>query len=460
MLFKSKRKSTPYVWLGVCLASLAFSTQGEELPEGTVISKDNLDEIYEDTFEGHKIKDLLTERTEMWVREYGLTMELEPSQELAFDPKWSEATREHAGKASLNSDNELEGYVAGAPFPMEDVDVNDSSCGWQLAYNNYMGNPVRGDDWIATGEVFIQDAEDGNIDNFLAHNGIMRWEGRVRGDRELPGRDNEHARFLLVLTEPYDIAGIGVFTRQYNDGTADDGYVYVRSLRRVRRTAGGKSWVDPQPKMDLLNDDSGGVSGYPGFYKNWDCVEKRHILAVVDAPDGNYLEKGEIEDIVNVDEAPHWNPIDTKWQPREVFVVEGTPPEYHPYGKKVLYMDADYPFYYQGEFYDKKGDFWRIWQTRFYPFWRGDCNGQPGLGEMNTLAIDFQKERATYIHQYFNQHNCMDPRFMESSILQKAASGAMQAELDDMRADYEERPLLPQFKDRAEEWFSENPDKR
>jgi hypothetical protein len=444
-------------WLGVSLASLIFSAQAKELPEGTVVSSANLDEIYEDTFEGHKIKDLLTEKMEMWVRDYGLTMELEHSEELMFDPAWSQATQENAGKASLTADNQLQGHVAGAPFPQQDIDVNDKSCGWKLAYNNYYANPNTTNSWVATGEVFILDAEDGVVDNFLAHTAMMKWEGRVRGETTLSGQGNEHARYLLVLTEPYDIAGIGVFTRQYNDGTADDGYVYVRSLRRVRRTAGGKSWVDPQPKMDLLNDDNQGVLGYPGWFKDWQCVEKRHVLEVVNAPDGNYQKKGRIEGVVNLEEAPHWNLTNTKWQPREVFVLEATPPDYHPYGKKVMYMDADYPFYYHGEFYDKKGEFWRIWHTRYYPYWRGNCNGEPGYGNLNTLAIDFQNERATYIHQYLNGHNCIDPRFMESSILQKAASGAMQAELDDLAEQYEQRPLLPRYKERAEAWFEQNP---
>lgn len=453
MLLKPNRKYTLYAWLGICLTSLAMSTQAKELPEGTVISAANLDEIYEDTFEGHKIRDLLTERFEMWIRDYGLTMELERSSELGYDPRWEEATRQNAGKASLGPDKTVQGHVAGAPFPNWDVDANDPDCGWKLAWNFYLANPNLTDDWIATGEVFILDRNRGIIDNFLAHSGNMKWEGRIRGEPRLPGQANEHARYLLVLTEPYDIAGIGVFTRQYNDATADDGYVYVRSLRRVRRTAGGKSWIDPQPKMDLLNDDNQGVLGYPGFYQNWQCTAKRHVLQVVDAPDGNYTKKGEIKEWVNTSESPHWNLIGTKWQPREVFVVEGTPPDYHPYGKKVLYMDAKYPFYYHGEFYDKKGDFWRLWHTRFYPYWRGNCDGAPGMGNFNTLAIDFQAGRATYIHQYLNQHNCLDPRFMESSILQKAASGAMQAELDQMSAAYRQRPLLPQHKERAEAWL-------
>jgi hypothetical protein len=456
MLLKPLRKSTLYAWLGVCLTSLAFSTQAKELPEGTVISAANLDQISEDTFEGHKVKDLLTEKFAMWVRDYGLTMELEHSNELEFDPKWEEATRANAGKASLTADKKLQGHVAGAPFPNWDVSVDDPDCGWKLAYNQYMSNPVTTDDWIATGEVFIFDQKRGIIDNFLAHSGNMKWEGKTRGEPKLEGQPNEHARYLLVLTEPYDIAGIGVFTRQYSDGSLDDGYVYVRSLRRVRRTAGGKSWIDPQPKMDLLNDDNQGVLGYTGWYKDWQCKGKRHVLAVVNAPDGNYTKKGEITEWVNVNEAPHWNPIGTKWQPREVFVIQATPPDYHPYGRKDLYMDAKYPFYYNGEFYDKKGDLWKLWLTRYNPYWRGNCDGTPGLANFNTLAIDMQKLRATFIHQYLNQHNCLDPRFMESTILQKAASGAMQAELDKMSAAYRQRPLLPQHKERAEKWLKEH----
>jgi len=440
------------------VAPLALAVQAKELPEGTVISAANLDSIYEDTFEGHKIKDLLTERYEMWVRDFGLTIELEHSQELNVDPAWIEATRANAGQASLDpATNTLQNYTAGAPFPNESVDVGDPQCGWKLAYNYYQANPMTGNSWIATGEVFILDRQRGIIDNFLAHSGKMLWEGRTRGSARLAGSPNDHARYLLVITEPYDIAGLGVFTKQYNDGTLDDGWVYIKNLRRVRRTAGGKAWMDPQPKMDLLNDDNQGSLGFPGWFKNWECKGKRHILGVVSMHDGNYQDKGvaSLRRVLNVDEPPHWNPIATKWQPREVFVLEATPPDEHPYGKKVLYMDAKYPFFYTGEFYDKKGDFWRIWLTRYYPYWRGGCEGQPGYGNFNTLAIDFQQERATYILQPFNQLDCMDEKFFQPTVLQKAASGAMQTELDRMRKAYEDRPLLPEHADRAKTFLGQ-----
>ena len=35
-----------------------------EVQPGTVLSADNIDDIYNETFEGHKIKDLITEKLE------------------------------------------------------------------------------------------------------------------------------------------------------------------------------------------------------------------------------------------------------------------------------------------------------------------------------------------------------------------------------------------------------------
>lgn len=450
-----KRESSIKKWKS-CTAAivmvLALTVQAKELPEGTVISAANIDSIYEDTFEGHKIRDLLTERYEMWVRDYGLTLELGHSRKLEFDPAWREATKKSAGQATLDdATHHLEYSGAGAPFPMESITLDDPNCGWKLAYNYFLANPMTGNSWIADAEVFIFDKSRGVIDSFEAASGKMLWEARTRGPARLEGSPNDHARYLLVVTAPYDVAGLGVFTKQYNDGTLDDGWVYVKSLRRVRRTAGGKTWMDPQPKMDLLNDDNQGSLGYPGWFKNWECKEKRHILGSISMFDGNYLKKGldQVRKVVNVDEAPHWNPINTKWEPREVYVLEVTPPDEHPYGKKTLYMDAEYPFFYTGEFYDKKGDFWRIWLTRYYPYWHGSCHGAPGYGNFNTLMIDFQQERATYISQYLNQLDCLDQKFFQETVLQRAASGSMRVELEELRKNYESRPVLPQYEAEA-----------
>jgi hypothetical protein len=55
---------------------------------------------------------------------------------------------------------------------------------------------------------------------------------------------------------------------------------------------------------------------------------------------------------------PYWN-LKQKWEPRDVWVIEATPPEYHPYSKRVIYVDAKLPIVYRYEAWDKKGDLWK-----------------------------------------------------------------------------------------------------
>jgi hypothetical protein len=70
---------------------------------------------------------------------------------------------------------------------------------------------------------------------------------------------------------------------------------------------------------------------------------------------------------VGLTEAPYYFPAKhIEWEPREVYVVEGTPPPEHPYSKKTVYMEVNFPRPYLGEMYDQKGEFWKymIFQNR------------------------------------------------------------------------------------------------
>ena len=415
---KTRKLKGLTIFAGVLMATFALLGNAKELPEGTVISAKNLDQIMDDTFDGYKIRDLLTPAYLLWIRKYALEMKLGHTHKLKFDPDWIAATKRYKGQAKLNADKTVSNYTAGIPFT--DVDPSDPDCGWKMAYDQFYANPIMGNSWIALGDVKIFDAHRGEIDHFEAWSAKSIFEGRTRGPSKIGG-PHDHARYLLVLTKPYDIAGIGVFNKQYNNGKLDDGWAYVKALRRVRRIAGGKSWMDPQPKMDLLNDDNQGILGNPHWFKKWECKGTRHILAVVTAKDPNipYTWK----DAVYEDKSPHWNPKGLVWEPREVYVVEGTPPDEHPYSKKVMYEDSKYAFYYHGEMYDRKGQFWRLWRESYAPI--KTCDGTPGYGFTHTMAIDFQNERATYIRIGLNKLNCLSPKFFSSDLLKKAASGAL-----------------------------------
>ncbi|MCS4505511.1 DUF1329 domain-containing protein [Arhodomonas aquaeolei] len=422
MTIAVKRRLLSSALLAALAGSLATPAVAGEVAEGTVLSADNYDTLKDRTLDGVRIGDMITDRFEMWIRDYGLTMKLGKAREPELDPAYFEATEKYAGKATLNPETKkVEGYVAGIPFP--NVSEDDPDAGYKLAWNHYYANPIMGDNWIAIGDTRVMEADSGVVDRFTAVSAKMLMEGRTTREPVSLGNEDEHANYLLVLTEPYDVAGLGIFTKQYNTGKADDAWVYVKSIRRTRRVAGGQSWMDPQPKMDLLNDDNQGINAYPLWYEDWKVVDRRYILTVTDAHNPN--EEYPLDKEVAM-EPPYWNPINVTWRPQEVFVIEATPPEEHPYGKKVLYMDTDYPLIYHSEIYDKKGDFWRMWRQSYGPITAG--NGEPGLGFIHTQAIDFQRERATYIDIVADKLNT--PKLTADSftprVLQQAASGQLE----------------------------------
>lgn len=400
--------------------------QAAEVPPGTVISAENWNQVKDQTFQGTRIGDMITPGFELWITKYGLKMPLGKTTDVKLDPLYLKATADNAGKAKLDADHRITGYVAGIPFP--NLDVNDPDCGWKAAWNEYLSDPMIGDSWFADAQVTIFDAKSGIIDKFGAASAKMITEGRTIGPAKI-GESNDHAKYLLVLTSPYDIAGLGVFNVQYNNGKPDDAWVYIRNLRRVRRTSGAGSWMDPQPKMDLLNDDNQGLLGYPLWFKNFKCTGKRKVLAVLNGPDANKPHK--LEDQVDTAHPPYWNPINQVWEPRDVIVVEATPPDEHPYGKKVLYQDVKFPKFYHGELYDHKGEFWRLWRQSYSMGTNG--NGAPGIALWQTQAIDFQRERATNIDMTLTRTNLLGPEWFTEGTLEKAASGALFVELNKFR---------------------------
>ncbi len=393
-----------------------------EVPVGTVLNKANLAAMEKETFQGMPIGKLLTDSQKMWIKDYNLKMKLGKPTELKVDPAYQAATKKYAGQATLDPAKKTVGnYKAGIPFT--NVDLKDPDAGYKLAWNQYYANPVMGDNWIALGDVTITESKKGVIDHFEAISAKLAMEGRTTGGAPLVGNAGDHAQYLLVLTKPFDLAGLGIYTKQYSNGNIDDAWAYVKSIRRTRRVAGGKSWMDPQPKMDLLNDDNQAVNCYPLMYKGWKFVEKRWILAVVNAPNPN-VRHAVFKD--NIEQsAPYWNPSNAVWEPREVYVLEATMPPEHPYSKKVLYQDVKYPMYLQGDLYDRKGSLWRLWRQTYSQFTAK--NGKPGIALYSTQAIDFQRTRATYIDMAHTQLN--NPEFNDKAftpeMLSLAGSGGL-----------------------------------
>ncbi|MBI5923919.1 MAG: DUF1329 domain-containing protein [Betaproteobacteria bacterium] len=312
------------------IVSLGNSVVAKELPAGTVISKANIDAIKNDTFEGHRVADLLTERTEWQVRSHNLQIKLRNSEPLELDPKYTEATKKYSKNVKYDpKTKEVIGWIAGMPFP--NVSPDDPDAGAKLVWNRYLGFPV-GDAINYSKFAFL--LIDGNTGlERVQHWVLTRYmmKGRLTGET-VEGDGSILSNTLLFATYPQDIKGLGTFTTRYDSPKVEDQWAYIKSMRRIRRLSGG-SWMDPIGGTDQLNDDVENWNARPSWYNGFKLVGKRWILAIAHTSAGKGKstrgswnnvadsKKNTMEEFPYVDlkTAPYWNP-NAEWEPKEVYI--------------------------------------------------------------------------------------------------------------------------------------------
>jgi hypothetical protein len=356
----------------IAIGLSAGGLQAAELPEGTVISKDNLDKIRNDTFEGKAIGSMIPEKMEYMIMKEGLTMKIAHSKKIAMDPKYVEWSKKNVGTVKFNADRTMSNWQAGMPFPPETIKLDDPTAGDKVIWN------LRAATYGATMDLrnisFVFISGDKGVER------VQRWqsrryymEGRLDGGPSTVGDGSIAQKTYLFATSPQDIRGLGTFSIRYNQADSkkpDDTWAYLKSVRRTRRLSGG-AWMDPIGGTDQLYDDWDIWDAFPTKYRSNKLVGKRWVFAIAHSPEVSVdlSKKDSVDEFpsVGLKDAPFYFPAKhIVWEPREVYVIEGTPPPEHPYSKKVVYMEVDFPRPYLGEMYDQKGEFWKymIFQNR------------------------------------------------------------------------------------------------
>jgi hypothetical protein len=372
------------------MANLALA----EINEGTVLSAKNIDALYEDTFEGHKIKDLLTEKIEWRIRENGFEMPLVHSKKVEMDPKWIERSNANATTAKLNEKTrQVEGWQGGMPFP--NIDESDPKAAEKIVWNWYYGNP-RGDVMNVPNLSYVLIDGDSGIERTQSWSFIRyTMKGRMSGE-QTQGDGKALSRTLFFATAPRDIKGLGTYTVREDSDKVEDVWAYIRAVRRTRRLSGG-AWMDPIGGTDQLQDDIEIFNANPSWYKSYKLIAKRHILVSAHGKHSAWKVGAKTQEeeypTLDLQTAPYWNFNHDNYEPREVYVIEAITPEEHPYSKKIIYVDTQYPRVHLGEAYDKKGEFWKMFQFHSYP-----GTGEDGFRDIRTTAgvtIDFKRNHAT-----------------------------------------------------------------
>jgi hypothetical protein len=377
------------------LLAAATGAIAAEVPAGTVIEKSNIDTVKGDTFDGHTIASLLTEKVEWQIRNYNLKITLDHAKPIPPEPRLIEATKKYSSQVKFDpKTKEVSGYVAGLPFP--DIQSSDPDAAVKVMWNYYYA-PREGD--IVYNDIFVLGIN-GNSGLETKQSWIYQryyFKGRLLDAQPVVGDGDIDAKTYDLAQDPQDIKGIGTFAVRLDSPKFEETWAYLKSARRVRRLSGG-AWMDPVGGTDSLEDDTNVFNARPSWYKNFKLVGKRWVLAITDGKKDNHVasKSGTPDEFPGVDlkVAPYWNPI-AKWQPREVYVIEATPPDEHPYSKRVMYVDADTFRPYYSENYDKKGEFWKFVMSEMRA--GTSDGGQKVLLYTGFDVFDFKARHATVV---------------------------------------------------------------
>jgi hypothetical protein len=296
----------------------------------------------------------------------GMKLEIGPAfADYSPSAVYLQATEKFKGQPRLGPDGSLENYTAGQPFPMSEIDcTGDPDAGAKIMWNfSDRWAPISGFSsfyysyWDRGEELpLYYEGTGGGVQLSRRSEPALLEQG---GD--LFRGENRRSAGGAEVTAPFDARGIMLLTYRYKEADLpqakarnDDTWVYVPTLRRVRRISTAQR-TDAISGTDFTLDDLFSFNGIVPQYA-WKCIGKQDVLAPVNTKVKGYpYVKGQNFGPYGLSFASD------RWELRHALIVEMDPKNAdHPYSKKILYIDAQnlQPLYSMA--YDQKDELWKI----------------------------------------------------------------------------------------------------
>jgi len=298
---------------------------------------------------------------------------------------YQSATEKHRGSARIGPEGSLENYVAGQPFPVDEIECQtDPDAGAKVIWNfdyRWQGAGLMAHAYYSywdRGEELPLYYEGWARQVWLAHRPEAQYE---KHDGDLFRGEARKLAYGVEVLAPFDAKGISLLNYRYKsaDGPVasaknDDTWVYVPTLRRVRRISTAQR-TDAVSGTDFTFDDFSGFFGIPPQYE-WSCLGETEVLAPVNSKVRAYpYTKDHGFGPYGLSFA------DDRWELRRAFKIQFVPKNAdHPYSRKILYIDKDSFESLYAFAYDRKGELWKIlyhnkrWSEdghEFYKPWKG-----------------------------------------------------------------------------------------
>ncbi|MBS7661068.1 DUF1329 domain-containing protein [Pseudomonas lalucatii] len=296
-------------------------------------------------------------------------LDMQVGETTSFDlhPSYVEATRQGHDKVKLGAKpGEIDGWVAGRPFPQE-PDANDPRAGEKLAWNYKYGYNWGDSAAISPFYWKYRDMNSAKVERTIKFDfHFLNFTGRVN-QQPLPAitpNPSQLFRGIYVkVLEPYDVRNTQLLIhRAEDDLKRDNSWLYLGFQRRVRRLATGQV-TDAFLGSDLMIEDFEGYNGRISDM-NWSYKGTRFMLMPFYNHNDLALDSETHQDsdgyrVVAFGGKGGCFPEIT-WQLRKVYEVEAAPVDAsHPLTKRVHYIDAQTFTVPRTISYDRKGSLWK-----------------------------------------------------------------------------------------------------
>jgi hypothetical protein len=326
----------------------------------------------------------------------GYTFKIKESRPRRDPKEYIEATERYASKVTLGSRGELVNYVAGQPFP--NLSASDPEAGLKLAWNfvkRWLGDDVKEGGGTPTGRAASFTIEkDGSERKSEVIRHDIRTRGRVTLDPKPSFAGYDHIDWMNLRADEYprDTSGTTTLEIRYVDpDREDDLYVYVPSIRRVRRAPPTERCATLAPtefNFDDINSFNGKVTNFK--YK---FLGERQML-------GNFFQ----QQIPYTRKPGDYLPLNEAWEVVNAYALEIAPKDAsYCYPRKVLYIDTLSRQAFLGQILDMKGNLWKEQMNFYAPVKLVD--GQEVLSPMTPVIVNVQNGRSTVLNtaRAFNQ---------------------------------------------------------
>jgi hypothetical protein len=273
----------------------------------------------------------------------GMRLEIGPTQrDYSPSPEVRAATEFYRGQARIGPDNSLENWTAGRPFPIDEIDCrSDPQAGVKIMWDF---QSLGGDGQAHFFYSYWDRGErlplyyEGTGQRVQLANRFEEKYREMNGDI-FRGEKRKFA-FGAEVVAPFDARGIQLLTYRYKksdrprvEARNDDTWVYVPTLRRVRRISSAQR-TDAIAGTDFTFDDLRSFNGIIPQYE-WECLGEGRMIGPMNTKVKGYpYEKDHSFGPYGLSFA------DDRWELRDVWLVRMTPKNQdHPYHHKDVYID-------------------------------------------------------------------------------------------------------------------------